>query len=82
MKQTRLSDNDHLGAEERFASALQQAVRKRTSGPQMDSVLAEPRDMAPAYVDGGWKLTVIRVLAHYVPIPKGQYSGSPGSNFL
>jgi hypothetical protein len=43
----------HLTAEEPFASALQEVVRKRTSDAQMDSVLAEPRDMAPAYVDGG-----------------------------
>ena len=29
------------------------AVRKRTSDAQMDSVLAEPGDRAPAYVDSG-----------------------------
>jgi hypothetical protein len=39
----RISGNDHLRAEERFASALQEAFRKRTPDPQMDSELAEPR---------------------------------------
>jgi hypothetical protein len=45
-------------------------LRKRTAGPQMDSVLAEPR-YGPAYVDGGYRLTVIRVLAHCLHIPGG-----------
>lgn len=39
-------DPIRLRAEERFALALQDAVRKRTSDAQMDSVLAEPKDMA------------------------------------
>ena len=60
-----LSGNDHLRAEERFASACQEASKTDIWSTNGQCVWRS-RDMAPVYADGGYRLTAIRVLAHCV----------------
>ena len=61
---------------------LRRKLRKRTSRSTNGQYAGGAEIMAPPYVDGGYRLTAIGILAHCVHMLNGQYSGSPRANFL
>ena len=79
-QQGRLSGNDHLRAEERFASALQEASKvdiRSTNGQCVGGAEIWPQPMSMADID-----LQSYVFWHTACTSGGEYSGSPGTKFL